>query len=99
MKSIPSSHQDLLKDETHAMAYLATIMKDGSPQLTPLWFNTEGEYILINSAKGRLKDKNMRARPQVAIVIANPKDTSRYIQLRGRVVEITEQGADEHITK
>lgn len=99
MKSIPKSHRDLLKDESPAFAYLATVMADGSPQLTPLWFNTDGEYILINSAKGRVKDKNMRARPQVAILISDPKDPYRYIQIRGRVIEITEEGADEHINR
>ena len=66
MKVIPESHQDLLKDETKAFAYLATLMKDGSPQVTPIWFDTEGEYIRINTAKGRIKDKNMRVRPSVA---------------------------------
>jgi PPOX class probable F420-dependent enzyme len=100
MKKIPDSHKDLLRDEAHAYAYLATTMKDGSPQLTPLWFNTDGEYILINSAKGRLKDRNMRARPQIALLLTDPKDPYyRYVQIRGRVVEITEQGADEHINK
>ena len=99
MKAIPESHQDLLKDETKACAYLATLMQDGTPQLTPLWFNSDGEYIFINSAKGRIKDKNMRARPNIAIVISDPKDWYRYIQIRGRIVDITETGADEHINK
>jgi PPOX class probable F420-dependent enzyme len=98
MKAIPESHKDLLKDEVGAYAYLSTLMADGTPQLTPLWFNTEGEYILINSAKGRIKDINMRARPQVAILITDPKDPFyRYVQIRGRVVEIIEEGANEHI--
>jgi PPOX class probable F420-dependent enzyme len=97
MKIVPESHQDLLADETRAYAYLATLMADHSPQVTPLWFNTDGEYLLINSAKGRVKDKNMRARPQVAIAIQDPKTPYRYIQVRGRVVEITEKGGLEHI--
>ena len=99
MKIIPESHQDLLKDETKARAYLATTMKDGTPQLTPLWFNADGEYILVNSAKGRIKDKNMRARSYVALLISDPNDWYRYIEIRGPVVEITETGADEHIYK
>jgi PPOX class probable F420-dependent enzyme len=99
MKSVPESHQDLLEDKTGALAYLATLMADGTPQLTPLWFNSDGEYVLINSAKGRIKDKNMRARPAVAVVIQDPKDQNRYIQIRGRVVEITEEGALEHIDR
>ena len=89
MKAIPESHQDLLKDETKAFVYLATIMKDGSPQVTPIWFNTDGEYILHQFGKGRVKDKNMRARPNVALCIADPKNPYRYMQIRGKVVEIT----------
>jgi PPOX class probable F420-dependent enzyme len=97
MKAIPESHQDLLKDETKAFAYLATLIKDGSPQVTPIWFDIEGEYIRINSAKGRLKDKNMRARPSVALCIADPKNPYRYLQIRGKVVQITMEGAEDHI--
>jgi PPOX class probable F420-dependent enzyme len=97
MKVIPESHQDLLKDETKAFVYLATIMKDGSPQVTPIWFDVEGEYIRINSAKGRIKDKNMRARPNVALCIADPKNPYRYLQIRGKIVEVTTDGAEDHI--
>lgn len=96
--NIPDSHRDLLDDGAKAYAYLATLMADASPQLTPLWFNTDGEHILVNSARGRVKDQNMRARPRVALLITDPKDPFyRYLQIRGRVVEITEVGADEHI--
>lgn len=98
MKNFPQSHQDLIRDEARAFAYLATLMPDGSPQLTPLWFNTDGDYILINSAKGRVKDRNMRARPRVALLITDPRDPfHRYVQIRGRVVEVTEEGALAHI--
>ena len=98
MNAIPETHRDLLKDESAAFAYLATLMADGSPQLTPLWFNADGEFIVINSALGRIKDRNMRARPRVAILIVDPKNPfHRYLQVRGRVVEVTEQGALEHI--
>lgn len=97
MKGFPDSHKDLLDDSTKAFAYLATLMPDGSPQLTPLWFNTDAEYILVNSAQGRVKDRNMRANPSVALVIADPRDPYRFVQVRGRVSEITEQGALEHI--
>jgi PPOX class probable F420-dependent enzyme len=94
---IPEGCLDLIKDETKAFAFLATLMKDGSPQLTPVWFNTDGKYILVNSAKGRVKDRNMRRDPRVALTIVDPKDAYRYIQIRGRVIEITYQGAKEHI--
>jgi len=100
MNIIPESHRDLLTDEARAYAYLATLMPDGSPQLTPLWFESDGTHILINSAKGRVKDKNMRARSQIAILITDPKDPFfRYLQIRGRVVEVTEEGGLEHINK
>jgi PPOX class probable F420-dependent enzyme len=94
---IPDSHLDLIKDETRAFASLATLMNDGSPQNTPIWFNTDGTHILINSAEGRVKDRNMRRNPRVAVVITDPKDPYRYIQIRGKVVEITSKGAREHI--
>jgi len=87
----------LLADETRAIGYLATIMSDGSAQVTPVWFNTDGEYILINSAQGRVKDRNMRARPKVAVAISDPKDPYRYLQVRGEVVEITDVGGEDHI--
>lgn len=97
LMNIPESHLDLIQDDTPAYAYLATIMEDGTPQVTPVWFNTDGEFILINSAKGRVKDKNMRSRPWVALVIHDPRDPYRYIQLRGRITEISEEGARQHI--
>ena len=97
MTAVPSSHIDLLEETTRAYGYLATTMPDGSPQVTPIWFNTDGNLILLNSARGRVKDRNMRARPQVAFLIADPRDPLRYLQIRGRIVEITEVGALEHI--
>ncbi|KAA3647102.1 MAG: PPOX class F420-dependent oxidoreductase [Chloroflexi bacterium] len=97
MISTFEKHKELLADETKAYAFLATLMPDGSPQVTPVWFNTDGEHILVNSAKGRVKDKNMRARPQVAVTIMNLDDAYDYAAVRGQVVEITEEGAREHI--
>ena len=97
LEIIPHSHQDLLADETRAFAFLATTMPGGSAQVTPVWFNTDGEYILINSVKGRVKDKNMRVRPKVALAIPDPEDPYRYLQVRGEVIEITEEDAEDHI--
>lgn len=94
---IPDSHRDLLEDENRAFAYLATIMEDGSPQVTKVWFNTDGDYILVNSTRDRVKDANMRARPHVALAIEDPDNDFRYLQVRGRVVDISEEGAREHI--
>ena len=96
---IPASHADLLRDETKAFAYLATIMPDGSPQVTPLWFNTDNEHILINSAQGRVKDRNMRGNPHVAMCIVDPANPYRYVAIRGMVTEITQEGADQLIDK
>lgn len=97
MKTIPQKYHDLLEDETRAFLFLATIMPDGSPQVTPIWFNHDDEHILINSARGRVKDRNMRARPQAAMVIQDPANPYRYLQIRGKVVKITEEGGLEHI--
>lgn len=97
--NFPQQYLDLLKDETKAILYLATLMPDGSPQVTPVWFNTDGEYILINTSEGRVKDRNMKARPKVAMVIQDPSDPYRYLQIRGEVAEYTREGADEHINQ
>jgi len=97
MKSIPETHLDLLTDGKKAFLFLATLMPDGAPQVTPVWFNTDGGYILINSAKGRVKDLNMRSRPQVTLCIQDPSNPYRYLQIRGKVIEITLNGADAHI--
>jgi len=97
MKNVPETHLDLLADEKKSFLFLATIMPSGSPQVTPIWFNVENGYILINSAVGRIKDRNMRARPQVALCIPDPSNLYRYLQIRGRVTEITTADADDHI--
>ena len=97
MQSVPKQYRDLFADSCKAFLFLATTMQDGTPQVTPVWFNTDGVHILINSARGRVKDRNMRARPDVAMAIIDPQDPYRYIQLKGTVVEITEVGAWEHI--
>jgi PPOX class probable F420-dependent enzyme len=97
MDKIPESHVDLLSDEKKAFVYLATLMADGSPQVTPVWFNTDGQHILINTAQGRIKDRNMRNRPSVALCIADPTNSYRYLQIRGKVVASTLEGADAHI--
>jgi len=97
MVKIPTKFHDLLADETRAFAFLGTVMEDGSPQVTPLWFNYLDGHILINSALGRVKDRNMRARRKVSLAIADPKNPYRYLQVRGEVIEITEEGGAEHI--
>jgi PPOX class probable F420-dependent enzyme len=97
--TFPTEFQDLLEEKTKALLYLATVMPDGSPQVTPVWFDTDGEYILVNTNEGRAKDRNMKARPKVAMTIQDPKDPYRYLGIRGEVVGYTTEGADEHINK
>ena len=99
MKNFPQEYVDLLKDETKAYLFLATTMPDGSPQVTPIWFSSDDEYILINTNEGRTKDRNMKARPKIALVIQDPTTPYRYIQIRGEIAEFTTQGADEHINQ
>jgi len=94
---IPESHRDLLQDVVRAIAFLATTMADGSPQVTPLWFDVDGEVLRLNTARGRTKERNMRARPRVALAILDPANPYRYLQIRGTVVERREQGAADHI--
>jgi len=95
MAAIPDQYKDLL--EKKAFAHLGTVMKDGSPQVTPIWVDYDGTHIRINSAKGRWKDKNMRSRPKVALSILDPDNPYRYMQIRGTVTDVTESGADAHI--
>ena len=97
--NFPEQFLDLLKDETRAYLFLATTMPDGTPQVTPVWFDVDDTYILINTNEGRVKDKNMKARPKVAMAIQDPGDPYRYIQVRGEVAEYTREGGDEHINK
>ena len=94
---IPASHRDLVSNEKRAFAYLATLMKDGSPQVTPVWFDLDGDHIRVNTARGRVKDRNMEKRRLVALAIQDPADHYRYMQIRGTVVDSTEEGAPEHI--
>jgi PPOX class probable F420-dependent enzyme len=91
----PDSHKDLLGKK--AFANLATVSAGGAPQVTPVWFDTEGDLIRINTAKGRVKDKNLRQNPAVALSVMDPDNPYRYVQVRGRVTEVTESGADAHI--
>jgi PPOX class probable F420-dependent enzyme len=97
--TFPVDFHDLLKEETKALLYLATIMPDGSPQVTPVWFNIDGEYVLINTNEGRIKDRNMKARPRVAMAIQDPSNQDRYLGVRGEVIGYTREGADEHINR
>lgn len=93
--AIPEPFKDLFAKV--AFAHLATVMADGSPQVTPVWCSFDGTSVWVNSAKGRLKDKNMRRNKRVALSIQDPDNAYRYLAIQGEVTEITESGADAHI--
>jgi PPOX class probable F420-dependent enzyme len=95
--SIPDTYLDLFKKP--AFANLATVMPDGTPQVTPVWVDYDGRNIIVNTAEGRQKDRNLRRNPEVALSIMDPDNPYRYLQIRGKVVEVTNTGADTHIDK
>jgi PPOX class probable F420-dependent enzyme len=97
MAAIPEKYADLF--QKRAFASLGTVQPDGVPQVTPVWVDYDGRHVLVNSAKGRVKDRNMRRDPRVALAIIDPDNPYRYLEVRGRVVDVTEQGASQHIDK
>ncbi|MGH7122167.1 MAG: PPOX class F420-dependent oxidoreductase [Acetobacteraceae bacterium] len=98
MVTIPSQFLDVLQ-EKKAFAVLATTMADGTPQATPVWFDYEGGHVRVNSAKGRVKVRNMKEGAAVALAIVDPDNPYRYIQIRGRVARVVEEGANAHIDR
>ena len=95
MATIPREFQDLLQKK--AFAHLPTVGADGAPQVTPVWVDYDGTYVRFNTAKGRVKLRNLARNPRVALPMQDPDNPHRYLQIRGRVAEATEQGADAHI--
>ncbi|HKB09114.1 MAG TPA: PPOX class F420-dependent oxidoreductase [Vicinamibacterales bacterium] len=96
--TIPASHSDLLQSKP-AFAQLATVNSDGSPQVTPVWVDYDGTHVLVNTARGRVKTKNLERNPRVAMAISDPENPYRYVAIQGRVVEMTEKGGDPHIDR
>jgi PPOX class probable F420-dependent enzyme len=96
MAGIPENFLDLLTTKK-AFANLATVMKDGSPQVTPVWLDYTDGKIRVNTARGRVKARTLRPGARVALAIADPDNPYRYLQVRGRVLNVTEEGADAHI--
>jgi PPOX class probable F420-dependent enzyme len=96
MSIIPDQFTDLLQEKV-AFANLATKMPDGSPQVTPVWFDYQAGIIRFNTAKGRVKAKNATVGAPVAMSIMDPDNPYRYLQVRGTVRKVTEEGADDHI--
>lgn len=93
--SLPDALLDLLRRPSPC--FLATLMPDGSPQMTQTWVDTDGRDVLINTVRGHQKVRNVERDPRVALNVADPDDPSRYFEVRGRVTEVTEDGAREHI--
>lgn len=96
MGDIPAGFHDLLTNNK-AFANLATVMPDGSPQVTPVWFDYTNGNIRVNTAKGRTKARNMARGTRVALSIIDPANPYRYLQVRGKVSSMTEEGAVAHI--
>ena|SRR6516165_1370404 len=92
---VPDKYADLFKKK--AFANLGTLNADGSPQVTPVWVDYDGKHVRVNSALGRKKDQNIRRDPRVSLSIQDPDNPYRYLEVRGKVSEITQKGADEHI--
>ena len=95
--SIPERLQDLVTRQKRAFAFLALVKKDGTPQVTPVWFDFDGEQFIFNTARGRVKDKILRKHPRVAFDILDPDNSYRYLQVFGQVVAETEDGARAQI--
>jgi|SRR5579875_544599 PPOX class probable F420-dependent enzyme len=97
VEPIPENALDLF--EKPALAHLATVMPDGTPHVTPVWVDYDGTHILINTVRGRRKERNMRQRPQAGLTIVDPTNPWYWLSIRGYVVAVTEAGADEHLKK
>jgi PPOX class probable F420-dependent enzyme len=94
---IPAAFLDLFRKP--AFANLATLNPDGSPQVTPVWADFDGTNVIVNTARGRVKHRNLQREPRVALTILDPENPYRYVGIQGRVTEMTEEGADAHIDK
>jgi len=84
---------------TRCYVHLATLMADGSPQVSPVWAETDGDLIVVNSAAGRIKDRNIKRDARVALSATHPEDPFKALMIRGRVVKVTEEGAEDGIDR
>lgn len=96
MTSIPDSHRDLLCGKVHGV--LTTLMPDGQPQSSIVWVDYDGDHVLLNTTLERQKGRNMQADPRIALLVIDPRDSSRWIEIRGRVVEFCPE-AEAHADK
>ena len=95
MAAIPQAYRDLF--DKKAFAHIATVGRDGTPQVTPVWIDYDGTHVRFNTARGRVKTSNLERNPTIAMSVQDPENPYRYVQVKGRVTEMTEQGADAHI--
>lgn len=95
MSIIPEEFLDLVNGPR--VAALTTLMPDGYPHTTVVWCNWDGTHVLVNTMRGFQKEKNMRRNPRVTLLAYDPNEPLRYLEVRGAVVEMTEQGALEHL--
>jgi PPOX class probable F420-dependent enzyme len=94
---VPPSAKDLIAFETKAFAVLSTLMPDGTPHATPMWFDVDGDDFRVNTTSGNVKDRNMRQRSSVALTIIDPQNPYRYLQIRGDVIARNEENAKAHL--
>jgi PPOX class probable F420-dependent enzyme len=94
---IPNSHIDLFQNPVHGV--LTTLMPDGMPQSSIVWVDYDGEHVLINTTLERQKGRNMQLTPKVTVLVIDPNDSSRWIEVRGQVRELTCEGAEAHADK
>lgn len=97
--AIPDEYHDLFEKKT--FAHLSTVMPDGTPQVTPVWvdYDADAGHVLINTERGRQKERNVQRTPSVGVSMIDPEDPYRFVSVRGEVVDITEEGAREHINE
>jgi PPOX class probable F420-dependent enzyme len=95
MDATLAKYRDIFDKKT--FAHVATVGADGAPQVTPVWCEFDGTHIVFNTARGRVKERRLRRNPRVALTAADPDNPYRYVQVQGRVAEMTENGADAHI--
>lgn len=97
LSTIPNTHIDLFQKPVHGV--LTTLMPDGMPQSSVVWVDYDGEYLLINTTMERQKGQNMQLNPKVTVLVIDPNDSSRWAEVRGRVIEMTREGAEAHADK
>ena len=95
--TVPDSHKDLFEQPVYAV--VTTVLPDGQPQSTVIWVDYDGQYVLFTTAQGRQKEKNLAANPKVTVILIDPRDPYRWIEVRGKVEEATTDGAFDHIEK